>query len=92
MTKTIPLGFGSWRPEPRDGHRAEPGPERAPAGYDPRAFPAFAVTVDVVILTLRDGTLQVLLVERGEEPFQGRWAVPGGFKRPTETLDEAAGP
>ncbi len=62
----------------------------APAGYDPRAFPAFAVTVDIVILTLREGVLQVLLVERGEEPFRGRWAVPGGFKRPTETLDEAA--
>jgi 8-oxo-dGTP diphosphatase len=67
----------------------QPAPS-APAGYDPRAFPAFAVTVDVVILTLREGTLQVLLVERGEEPFKGRWAVPGGFKRPTETLDEAA--
>jgi 8-oxo-dGTP diphosphatase len=63
---------------------------KAPAGYDPRAFPAFAVTVDVVILTLRAGTLQVLLVERGGEPFKGRWAIPGGFKRPTETLDGAA--
>jgi 8-oxo-dGTP diphosphatase len=65
-------------------------PEQTPAGYDPRAYPAFAVTVDIVILTLRDGLLQVLLVERGEEPFRGRWAVPGGFKRPTETLDQAA--
>jgi 8-oxo-dGTP diphosphatase len=62
----------------------------APAGYDPRDYPAFAVTVDVVILTLREGALQVLLVERGEEPFKGRWAIPGGFKRPTETLDETA--
>jgi 8-oxo-dGTP diphosphatase len=48
------------------------------------------VTVDVVILTMSDGTLQVLLVRRGQAPFQGRWAIPGGFKRPTETLDEAA--
>lgn len=62
----------------------------APEGYDPRAYPVFAVTVDVVILTLRDGELHVLLVERGEEPFRGRWAIPGGFKRPTETLDQAA--
>ncbi len=62
----------------------------APEGYDPRAFPAFAVTVDVVILVVRDGSLQVLLVERGEEPFRGRWALPGGFKRPAETLDQAA--
>jgi 8-oxo-dGTP diphosphatase len=61
-----------------------------PKGYDPSRFPAFAVTVDVVILTMTDGTLQVLLVRRGEAPFQGMWAIPGGFKRPTETLDEAA--
>ncbi|MFO7573026.1 MAG: NUDIX domain-containing protein [Gaiellaceae bacterium] len=62
----------------------------APAGYDPSQFPAFAVTVDVVILTMSGGALHVLLVRRGEEPFAGHWAVPGGFKRPNETLDEAA--
>ena len=62
----------------------------APAGYDPSAFPAFAVTVDVSILTMSEGTLQVLLVRRGEAPFEGMCAIPGGFKRPTETLDEAA--
>ena len=32
----------------------------------------------------------MLLVRRGEAPFEGMWAIPGGFKRPTETLDEAA--
>jgi len=48
------------------------------------------VTVDVVILTMREGLLHVLLVCRGEAPFEGMWAIPGGFKRPTETLDEAA--
>ncbi len=63
---------------------------RAPANYDPSRFPAFAVTVDVVILTMRDGLLHVLLVCRGEAPFEGMWAIPGGFKRPAETLDEAA--
>ena len=61
-----------------------------PAGYDPAQFPAFAVTVDVVILTMSEGVLHVLLVRRGEAPFQGMWAIPGGFKRPPETLDEAA--
>ena len=63
---------------------------QAPTGYDPSQFPAFAVTVDVVILTMSERTLQVLLVRRGEGPFEGMWAIPGGFKRPTETLDEAA--
>jgi 8-oxo-dGTP diphosphatase len=61
-----------------------------PAGYDPSEYPAFAVTVDVVILTMSEGRLQVLLISRGEDPFAGMWAIPGGFKRPTETLDEAA--
>lgn len=58
--------------------------------YDPTAFPAVAVTVDLVVLTLRGGELHVLLVERGEEPFRGRLALPGGFVRPDETLDAAA--
>jgi 8-oxo-dGTP diphosphatase len=62
----------------------------AQAGYDPSSFPAFAVTVDVVILTMADGVLHALLVRRGQEPFGGMWATPGGFKRPDETLDEAA--
>jgi 8-oxo-dGTP diphosphatase len=61
------------------------------AEYDPSQFPAFAVTVDVVIATVSGGTLQVLLVRRGVEPFQDMWAIPGGFKRPSESLDEAAG-
>ena len=62
----------------------------APPGYDAAKFPSFAVTVDIVILTMVDGVLHVLLVRRGEEPFKGMWAIPGGFKRPDETLDEAA--
>lgn len=61
-----------------------------PEGYDPTGFPTFAVTVDVVILTMSEGRLHVLLVRRGEDPFAGMWAVPGGFKRPDETLDDAA--
>jgi 8-oxo-dGTP diphosphatase len=63
---------------------------RVPADYDPSEFPPFAVTVDVVILTVSDGRLQVLLVRRGVPPFEGMWAIPGGFKRPNETLNEAA--
>ncbi|MGL5849749.1 MAG: NUDIX hydrolase [Phycicoccus sp.] len=52
--------------------------------------PPFAVTVDLVVLTIRDGTLQVLLVERGEPPFVGVRALPGGFVRLDEDLVEAA--
>ncbi|RKT10866.1 8-oxo-dGTP diphosphatase [Streptomyces sp. 1114.5] len=58
--------------------------------YDPSAFPPFAVTVDLVVLTVRDHSLCALLVRRGEPPFQGYWALPGGFVRPDEGLAEAA--
>ncbi|MEZ0165929.1 NUDIX domain-containing protein [Kineococcus sp. LSe6-4] len=54
------------------------------------SHPALAVTVDLVVLTVREGALCVLLVERGEEPFLGRWALPGGFVRPDEDLPGAA--
>jgi 8-oxo-dGTP diphosphatase len=59
------------------------------AGYDPRKYPALAVTVDVVALTIRDAKLCVLLVERGSQPYAGHRALPGGFVK-EETLDEAA--
>ncbi len=60
------------------------------AAYDPLAFPPFAVTVDVVLLTVRGGRLQVLLVERDTHPFRGDLALPGGFVEPAEDLDAAA--
>jgi 8-oxo-dGTP diphosphatase len=49
-----------------------------------------AVTVDVVVLTIRDDQLQVLLVERGIEPFRGVLALPGGFIRDDEDAEPAA--
>lgn len=58
--------------------------------YDPADYPPVAVTVDVVILTIEDKVLKALLVKRGQPPFEGRWALPGGFVRPDETLAEAA--
>ncbi len=60
------------------------------APYDPASFPPFAVTVDVVILTVRDGQLQVLLVERSEAPYAGEWALPGGFVGVEQDLAAAA--
>ncbi|MGW1979041.1 NUDIX hydrolase [Streptomyces sp. NPDC001889] len=58
--------------------------------YDPSAFPPFAVTVDLVVLTVRRHALCALVVRRGEPPFQGRWALPGGFVRDDEDLATAA--
>lgn len=57
--------------------------------YDPRGFPPFAVTVDIVLLSVVDD-FSVLLVTRGEEPHAGSLALPGGFVRPDESIDEAA--
>ena len=54
------------------------------------SHPRPAVTVDIVIFTIRDSCLQLLLIQRGEEPFIGSWALPGGFVRLNESLEEAA--
>ncbi|MBC9715280.1 NUDIX hydrolase [Streptomyces sp. TRM66268-LWL] len=66
------------------------GEATVPEGYDPHAFAPFAVTVDLAVFTVRDGALQVLLVERGQEPYAGRWALPGGFVLPVESAESAA--
>lgn len=58
--------------------------------YDPSAYPPFAVTVDLVVLTVRRHALCALAVRRGEAPYQGRWALPGGFVEAAEDLDAAA--
>jgi 8-oxo-dGTP diphosphatase len=50
----------------------------------------FAVTVDLVVFTLRDDELSVLTVRRGVPPYRGRWALPGGFVREEEGLVDAA--
>jgi 8-oxo-dGTP diphosphatase len=49
-----------------------------------------AVTVDLVVLTVRGDELCVLLIERGVEPFKGRLALPGGFVMNDEPLLDAA--
>ncbi|ARQ68117.1 NUDIX hydrolase [Streptomyces marincola] len=58
--------------------------------YDPSEYPPFAVTVDLVVLTVRQHALCALTVRRGEEPFRGQWALPGGFVRADEDLATAA--
>lgn len=49
-----------------------------------------SVTVDVVIFTVRDRILHVLLVRRAIPPFEGQYAIPGGFVHENESLEEAA--
>lgn len=49
-----------------------------------------AFTVDNVIFGFDEGDLKVLLIKRGEEPFQGKWGLPGYFVYPNEDLDAAA--
>ncbi|MFE2168985.1 NUDIX domain-containing protein [Streptomyces sp. NPDC059447] len=61
-----------------------------PAGYDPYAFSPFAVTVDLAVFTVRAGLLHVLLIRRGQEPYEGAWALPGGFVLPRESAETAA--
>lgn len=48
------------------------------------------ITVDTVILTIKNNALQVLLIRREKEPFIGKWAIPGGYVRMSETLEQAA--
>jgi 8-oxo-dGTP diphosphatase len=60
------------------------------ARTDENGYPIFGVTCDVVIFTIEDKEPKVLLVKRGGDTFAGMWALPGGFKHPDETLDEAA--
>lgn len=53
-------------------------------------FKNISVTVDIVIFTIQGNELKVLLVKRDVEPFKGKWAIPGGFVRVEESLEEAA--
>lgn len=53
-------------------------------------YPRAALTVDCVVFGFDGSELQILLIRRGLAPFEGQWALPGGFVRVDETLDEAA--
>jgi len=52
-------------------------------------WPRPMVTVDAVVFSLSGGRTQVLLINRGREPFKGKWAVPGGFVEMDEELEDA---
>ena len=53
-------------------------------------YPRPAVTVDLVAFAGEGSDLKVLLVRRKSEPFQGRWALPGGFLNMDEAAEDAA--
>lgn len=53
-------------------------------------YPHPAVTVDISIFTIADDALRILLIERGSPPFEGMWALPGGFVGLHESLRRAA--
>src|SRR5713226_5267194 len=58
--------------------------------YDPSKYDRPSVTVDVVMMSLRQRDLQVLLVKRRSWPYEGMWAIPGGFVNMDESLEMAA--
>ncbi|MBC8077350.1 MAG: NUDIX hydrolase [Chloroflexales bacterium] len=68
---------------------ASQAPESA-ENYDASRYERPSVTVDVVIFTLKERELHVLLVKRGHWPYEGYWAIPGGFVNMDESLDQAA--
>jgi 8-oxo-dGTP diphosphatase len=53
-------------------------------------YPRASLTVDIAIFCEFEGRTKVLLIQRGNEPFQDRWAFPGGFIEMDETLTESA--
>ncbi len=57
---------------------------------DPETGPQFAVATETALFTVGEDALEVLLIERSGDPCRGVWALPCGFVRPDETLEEAA--
>lgn len=53
-------------------------------------YPRPSVSADIAVFRKRGNELQVLLIKRGNEPFKGMWALPGGFMEMDETLEETA--
>ena len=58
--------------------------------HGPDDYPRVAITVDLVVLAVFDQALRVLTIRRGQAPYAGRRALPGGFVEPDEDLHQAA--
>src|SRR5215472_7043509 len=69
---------------------AQASSEAAEHHYDPGKWERPSVTVDVVILALQESDLKVLLIKRKHWPYEGYWAIPGGFIEMHESLEESA--
>ncbi|HEY7543411.1 MAG TPA: NUDIX hydrolase [Blastocatellia bacterium] len=70
------------------GNRVTKREQKKQHCYD---YPRPAVTVDIILFRRgRAGRIEVLLIERGREPFRGHWAFPGGFVDRDESLEDAA--
>lgn len=54
------------------------------------AFPRPALTVDIIIFRINNNLPELLLIRRGNAPFKGKWALPGGFVDEDEPLEKAA--
>lgn len=52
-------------------------------------YPRAALTTDAIVIVTKENTTFVLLIQRGHEPFKGKWALPGGFIEMDETLEQA---
>lgn len=77
-------------PKGASATRLTAGAADGPGGFGAGDRPSVVVTVDVVLLALREGALSVLLVQRGREPGLGSWALPGTVVDGDEKLARAA--
>src|SRR6202011_4673800 len=73
-----------------DGRSAEQVSEAQAHHYDASKYERPSVTVDVLMMSLRQRDLQILLIKRRSWPFEGMWAIPGGFVNIHESLETAA--
>src|SRR5258707_523244 len=74
----------------RNGQVEKQTPEARVYHYDASKYERPSVTVDIIIMSLRQGDLQVLLIKRRSWPFEGMWAITGGFVNMEESLETAA--
>lgn len=65
-------------------------PKKCPEGEFCYRYPHAAIAADCVIFGFNGKNLKILLIERGQEPFKDYWALPGGFMRIDETIEETA--